>query len=63
MMAMMTMTSLDENHLPMLTSTGNPVRQDIKVQGQKSVFFFPEDKCQICIVFSLENISVTWHIY
>ena len=39
MMTMMTMTCLDENHLPMMTSTCNPVRQDIKVQGKKVYSF------------------------
>ena len=33
------MTPLAENHLPMMTSTCNPVRQDIKVQGKKVYSF------------------------
>ena len=39
MMTMMTMTPLDENHLPVMTSTCNPVRQDIKVQDKKVYSF------------------------
>ena len=55
------MTPLAENHLPMMTSTCNPVRQDIKVQDKK-VYSFSRRQVPNMYWFFLENISVTWHI-
>ena len=57
MMTMMTMTCLDENHLPMLTSTGNHVRQDIKVQGKKSVLFFQKTSAKYVLFFFGKYLS------